>query len=229
MKTALSIVAVLGLAGWVMAADQTQQAGADGWIQLFNGKDLTGWQDGQGKPATKWKVEDGALVWQKGCGDIWTTQRYGDYILDVEFKIAKNTNSGVFQRCDKLDNWINTCFEIQILDTPAATQVDKHDCGSLYDGQAPSKQMLKPVGEWNRYVITFVGNKLSVVFNGVKVIDVDLDRWTEAGKNPDGTKSKFKIAWAEMAKNGFIGLQDHTGYVAFRNIKLKPLGAGQAK
>ena len=224
MRALLSVALSVSLAGVSLAQDAGgPKPGPDGWIQLFNGKDLAGWQDGAGKPATRWKVEDGVIVWQKGCGDLWTVGRYGDFILDLEFNIAKGTNSGILLRCDKLRDWLNTSFEIQILDTVGENRVGKHDCGALYDVQAPAKQPLKPAGEWNRYVITFRGNRLEVVFNDVKTLDVDLDKWTEAGKNPDGTKNKFKIAYAKMAREGFIGLQDHGGAINFRNIKLKPL------
>ena len=160
MRAVLSVAICLGLSSVVAAGDAkpphgqpitvtatctvlvvapgTPQPGPDGWIQLFNGKDLTGWQDGAGKPATKWKVDSGTIQWQKGCGNLWTVGRYGDFILDLEFNIVKRTNSGVFLRCDKLRDWLNTCFEIQILDTVGEKRLGKHDCGSLYDIQGPT-------------------------------------------------------------------------------------------
>jgi hypothetical protein len=59
--------------------------------------------------------------------------------------------------------------------------------------------------------------------NGTLVVDADIDQWSEAGKNPDGTPNKFKYAWKDMPRLGHIGLQDHGGYVEFRNIKIKEL------
>ena len=79
-----------------VAADPSGlKPGADGWICLFDGKGLDAWQ----KPATdRWKVVDGVLTWEKGCGNIWTKDKFGDFQLDLEVKVAKNTNSGVFLR-----------------------------------------------------------------------------------------------------------------------------------
>jgi hypothetical protein len=71
--------------------------------------------------------------------------------------------------------------------------------------------------------ITARGNRIEVAVNGERVVDADLDRWTEAGKNPDGTKNKYKTAYKEMAKEGFVGLQDHLSDCWFKNIKIKPL------
>ncbi len=98
----------------------------------------------------------------------------------------------------------------------------KHSCGALYDAQAPTKDLVK-AGEWNHCVITARGSRIAVEMNGEKIIDADLDRWVTPGQNPDGTKNKFRTALKDFKREGHIGLQDHGGKVAYRNIKIKVL------
>src|SRR5688500_13307906 len=75
----------------------------EGWTTLFDGKTLEGWMDRAGKaPSDKWIVEDGALTRAAGAGDIWTKERFGDFVLELEFKTAGN--SGVFIRTDDPKN-----------------------------------------------------------------------------------------------------------------------------
>jgi hypothetical protein len=194
---------------------------SDGWTVLFDGKNLDAWQK---PPADKWKIVDGILTWQKGCGDIWTKEKYGDFVLDLEFKVEKSTNSGVFLRSPEGEkNWLNGSIEIQIIAPPKDGKPDKHTTGSIYDCLAPSVFAEKPVGEWNHMVITARGNSIKIVLNDKPIIDANLDDWKEAGMNPDGSKNKFKTAYKDMAKVGNIGLQDHGAPVWYRNVKIKTL------
>ncbi|MCY3021465.1 MAG: DUF1080 domain-containing protein [Planctomycetota bacterium] len=195
---------------------------AEGWIHLFDGKDLSAFQ----KPAAdKWKVEDGIMTYQKGCGNIWTKDKFGDFIIDLEVKVQKDTNSGVFLRSPKGEqNWLQGSFEIQVLGSFGDRKPSKHDMGALYDCLAPSVAAEKPLGEWNHMVITFKGNSLKITLNDKQIIDADLDKWTEAKKNPDGSPNKFTTAYKYMAKVGHLGLQDHGAPVWYRNVKIKPLG-----
>jgi len=197
---------------------------AEGWIHLFDGKDLNAWQ----KPAAdKWKVADGIMTWEKGCGNIWTKDKFGDFILDLEVKCDKGTNSGVFLRSAEGEkNWLQGSFEIQVSGSFGDRKPGKHDMGALYDCYAPTVAAEKPAGEWNHMVITFKGNKLTIVLNDKPIIDINLDDWKEAGMNPDGTKNKFKTAYKDMAKVGYLGLQDHGAPVWYRSVKVKPLDTG---
>ena len=203
----------------LFAAEEPAKA-EEGWRQLFNGTDLTGWK---GRKEGGWKVEDGALAWQKGCGYLWTAEPFGNFILDLDFKVSKGANSGIFIRTAKTGDPVQTGIEVQILDSVGRQKPGRNDCCSIYDCLAPSKNAEKPVGEWNHVAITCKDNKIEIVLNGEKIIDMDLDLWTEPHKNPDGSKNKYNTAYKDMPRRGHIGFQDHGGAVWFRNIRLKPL------
>jgi len=95
--------------------------------------------------------------------------------------------------------------------------------GAVYDCLAPAKNPVKPPGEWNHCRIACQGSKITVALNGQQIIDMDLDRWTEAHKNPDGTPNKFPRPMKDFARKGHVGLQDHGRPVWYRNIRLQPL------
>jgi len=170
--------------------------------------------------AGSWRLADGVLE-RVGGGDLWTKQKYADFVLDLDFKVSKGANSGVFVRCSDLADWINTAIEIQVHETTDGT---KHgQCGAVYDIMSPSKNVTKPAGEWNSMQITAQGPKLQVVMNGEKIVDINLDNWTQAGMNPQGTRNKFKYAYKDIPRTGFIGFQDHGSAVWFRNIRIQEL------
>jgi hypothetical protein len=195
---------------------------AEGWISLFDGKTLDAWSM-TGKPEG-WIVEDGCILCTtQGGRYLYTLDQYDDFVLSIDFKTEKGVNSGVFFRWSDLKDPVNTGIEMQILDTYGREPTRKNDCGAIYDIIAPTRNTCKPSGEWNTAVITCDDNLVSIELNGEKIAWMDLDLWTEPGKNPDGTKNKFKYAYKDMVRKGHIGLQDHGGKVWFRNIKLKPL------
>jgi sugar phosphate isomerase/epimerase len=172
------------------------------------------------KKAGSWRMVNDVLE-RVGGESLWTKQKYGDFVLDLDFKVAKDTNSGVFIRCGDLADWINTTIEIQIHET---TDGARHgQCGAVYDIMSPSKTVTRPTGEWNSLRIAAKGPWLQVVMNGEKIVDINLDNWTEAGKNPQGTPNKFKYAYKDMPRSGFIGFQDHDHPVWFRNIRIREL------
>ena len=173
--------------------------------------------------ASAWAFDaDGVLApTPKGHGDIWTKERYGNFILELDFKVPEKGNSGVFIRTGSIKNWINTAIEIQIHATTDGTKFGQ--CGAIYDCLPPSKNANKGPGEWNHYVITCLDNKIYVNLNGEDIIDMDLNLWTEAGKNPGGTTNKFKTAYKDMPREGNLGFQYHGNPVWFRNLKIKSL------
>lgn len=210
---------LLGI-GFVLSLQGADYAKLTGPKTLFDGKNLDAWQDRTGKkPGVGWVIEGDALVRKEKAGDIWTKERFGDFVLELEFKTTGN--SGVFIRTDKPTDNVQTGIEIQV-DNPT-DKPGKHSCGAIYDCLAPSKNAARK-GEWNKLEITTQNNKIVVVMNGDPIIDMDLNKWTEAGMNPDGSKNKFKTALKDFKKEGHIGLQDHGAAVSYRNIRIRPLG-----
>jgi sugar phosphate isomerase/epimerase len=171
--------------------------------------------------AGSWTFKDGVLSAKGGGGDLWTKESYGDFVLSLEFRCGEKTNSGVFLRCSDIVNWLHSAIEVQILqgDEPDS----KHVVGAIFDCLAPTRQLPIKPGEWNQYVITAKGPKIKVRLNDEDVVDMNLDDWTTAGKNPDGTPNKFQKAYKDMARSGRIGLQDHGDPIEFRNLLIEKL------
>ena len=153
--------------------------------------------------------------------DIWTKERYGNFLLELEYRVEQGGNSGVFIRTGSIKNWLNTAIEVQIHSSTDSTPHGQ--CGAIYDCLSPSKKAVKAGSEWNRYVITCIVNKIYVNLNGEEIIDMDLDLWTEAHKNPDGSGNKFSTAYKDMPREGHIGFQFHGNPVWFKDLRIKPL------
>ena len=180
--------------------------------QMFNGKDLTGW-----KTKGNWVVEEGNVVtlkprpgesgWQRYQDYLTTDRKYGDFVLDLEFKFNKKGNSGVFMRVGDLENHVKSGFEVQILDTHGKKNFGHHDCGGVIQTSPPAKMMVKPAGEWNRYTITLQGQQLQVVLNGEKIQDLDLSQ--------TGLKDR--------PATGYISFQDEAKRIWYRNVRIKEL------
>ncbi|MEN6496806.1 MAG: DUF1080 domain-containing protein [Thermoguttaceae bacterium] len=220
--TTLGIMIMVG-GGMLLADDHPAVDAQKGWKPLFNGKDLTGWE--MARPGS-WVVEDGVLS-RKGGADLWTLDEFGDFILDLEFKVGQGTNSGVCLRVKRDPEiqpiWRDGALEIQMLDSCGSTKPSLQDSGALYDLVAPSKNVMRKAGEWNRLTVTAIGSRITVVMNGERVVDADLEKWTEAHKNPDGTPNKYAKAMKDYPRKGYIFLQEHGDPVWFRKIWIKSL------
>ncbi len=169
-----------------------------------------------------WAFENGELT-AKGKGDLWTQKRYGNFILSLEFKCEAKTNSGVFLRCGDMNDWLHSAIEVQILQNNSDYDNPKHHCGGIFDCQAPRTLTVREAGEWNRYNIIAQDNRIWVFLNEELVTEINLDHWTEAHKNPDGTPNKFKNAYKDMPREGHIGFQYHGQPIAFRNLSILEL------
>src|SRR6266850_2456073 len=163
---------------WLLAAPALSAADNElseaerkaGWLLLFDGKTTAGWMNSD-RTAPRTPVQDGALNPHKtGHYMLVHTQQWENFRLSLDFKISKGCNSGVFIRTYSLtprpgkDVGFNG-IEIAIDDTPGAGY---HDTGAIYDLVKPTKQAMKPVGEWNHIVITCNKNLIEVELNGVK-------------------------------------------------------------
>jgi hypothetical protein len=181
-------------------------------------------------PAGVWSFEDGVLTATKDI-NIWTKKEYSNAIIDLEFKNAPGTNSGVFVYGNNLDkDWIPNSVEIQILDDyhkKWSKVPDNWKCAGIFGRLAPTKQTVKPAGQWNRMTVTCLGPKLYVILNGEQVTEIDMKKWTSATKNPDGSEIPKWLSkpLAELPTKGHVGLQGKHGNapIYFRNLKIKPL------
>ena len=238
-------------------------------VKLFNGKDLTGWKFRNPAAKNLWVVCDDVrldpkdlarllpvgngkgpnpVLLNSGDGhssDILTAEDFDDYELHIEFAVAKEGNSGVYNR---------GLFEIQIFDSFGVTKPQFHDCGALYERALPKENFAKAPGQWQSFDITMRGKKLTLAWNGHKVYDAIDVRYGETDK------AAFERLTAENAGKpaelhvkleqkdgryvGFFGeggtrasldgpdrpgpilLQGDHGPVAFRNIRIRRLPKG---
>ena len=206
-KIASTLITLIAISG-ISFADHHSKS-------LFNGKDLTGWQDRDGK-TSKWEVVNGTLQGQKKTGDIWSKERFGDFVLSLEFKTTGN--SGIFFRTDNPKSPVQTGIEIQVEKPNGPT---KQSVGAIYDLVAPKKN--NATTGWNKVKITAKDNMITVEMNGEVINGMDLNKWTKPNKNPDGSKNKYKTALKDFKREGHIGFQDHGHLVSYRNIKIKKL------
>jgi hypothetical protein len=161
---------------------------------------------------------------------IWSVKDYKKFKIDLEFKTVDGTNSGVIVYCTNKENWIPNSVEIQIADDYAkkwAESPKTWQCGAIFGHLAPTKRLVKKPGEWNRYTITCKGKNIKVALNGELINDMDMDLWTSATKNPDGSEipSWLSTPFNQLPTHGFIGLQGKHAEapIYFRNIKIKEL------
>lgn len=202
----------------------TVQAPSEGFLPLFNGKDLTGWKGLVGDPVKRsqmspeelakeqaiadsimrahWKVVNGELIFDgDGFHHICTVKDYGDFELLVDWKIQKHGDSGIYLR---------GCPQVQIWD-PAQWP---EGSGGLYNNQKHPNKPLKcadrPIGEWNTFHIRMIDDKVTVYLNGELVVDqVVMENYWERNK--------------PIYPHGQIELQAHNTPLFFRNIFIKEI------
>lgn len=169
----------------------------EGWISLFDGETLFGWET---TADCDWRVEEGAIVVSEGpVGLLTTTVPFADYELELEYKAPAETNAGVFLHLQgESSDPATSCYEINVApaDNPFPT-------GSIVRRKKADGPVDAPADQWNAYRIVVEGGHVSIYLNGNLVCDYEAE---------------------EPLPPGPIGLQHNEGQVAYRNIRLKPLG-----
>lgn len=224
----------------------TPEEEEEGWMLLFNGKDLQGWRTiGRNDVSGgHWIVEDRAIKKVEADqvstdpdgqsperGDLITTDTYGDFELQFEWKVSRAGNSGIKYNVSedmstaREPSYAALGFEYQIIDGEGHPQVQSEDstymAGALYDLVPPRRRAVRQVGEWNRARIVLCGQYGEHWLNGRKVVEYELesprfDSLLAASKFDD-------ISDFTDRRQGPIVLQDHNDTVWYRNIKLREL------
>ena len=175
----------------LLSADELQE----GWISLFDGSTLFGWQRATD---ANWRVENGAIVVDQGeLGLLCTKTQFANYVLRLDFRSAPGTNSGIFLHTPpQPKDPASDCYELNIADSdnpfPTGSLVKRRKAPGSFDSQ-----------DWQSYEITVNQDRVRIMLDGQQVLD-----YTDP--HPLG--------------RGHIGLQLNQGRVEFRNIKLRPLG-----
>ena len=200
----------------------TEEDGS-GWIQLFNGQDLGGWEHvGDGHMY----VEDGLIKTSGGMGLLyWKGAKFGDCKIRVVWRMRdENSNAGFFIRIpiEPKEAWMPVfyAYEVQIDNHPELSGEDEyHATGMLYAFTKPLAQAWKPGPEWNTFEITLDGDRTIVLLNGVKVTD-----FREGDPVPE-RKFDFEPFPGKRPDFGYIGMQNHGEHdvVFFKEVSVKPL------
>lgn len=224
----------------------TEKEKHKGWQLLFDGKSLKGWHTyGSNTTGKSWVIDDNAIHldakpdpkggWQApDGGDILTANEYGDFELQLDWKIGACGNSGIIYHV--VDDpakykyvWM-TGPEMQVLDNACHpdAKIPKHRAGDLYDLVQSKVETVKPAGEWNHIILKFKNGKVEQWQNGQKVVELQMfkygkptQKWLDlisGSKFPNLPAPDFGLA-----QKGKIALQDHGNLVWFKNIKIRKL------
>ena len=220
MKLLFTLLIGLSLfAVQAQAQTKTETADEKGFVQLFDGKTLSGWKLVKGR-GPGYVVKDGVLVCPlDGGGNLYTEKEYANFVFRFEFKTEPGGNNGVGIRAPLDGDAAYQGMEIQILDDghekyKGKIKSEQHH-GSVYDTIPARTGFLKPAGEWNTEEIMAQGSRIRVTLNGVIILDADLNMVKEAVvlKKHPGLKNK----------TGHIGFLGHGSLVEFRHLRIKAL------
>ncbi len=199
----------------------------EGFVPLFNGKNLDGWQGLVGNPISRkkmteeelarkqkqanekmrenWSVKDNTIVFTGEGANLCSVKDYGDFELIVDWRITKNGDSGIYLRGTP---------QVQVWDTSRVEVGAQVGSGGLYNNQKHESKPLKvadnPVGEWNTFHITMIGENVTVYLNGERVVDnVPLENYWDRSQ--------------PLFEKGPIELQAHGTNLAFRDIYVREI------
>jgi hypothetical protein len=220
--SALGALTISSLSLSLLAA---QGVDSPDWRPLFDGKTLAGWRAyKKDKAPDGWKAQDGMLVRLADGGDIVTTDEFADFELALEWKVSEGGNSGIFFRALETSQLIwHNAPEYQVLDNArhkdgASSLTSTGACYALFP---PSRNVMRPAGDWNDTRILARGTHVEHWLNGVKIVEYEIG---SADWKARVAASKFKVypGFGEQPK-GRIGLQDHGDVVWYRNIRIREL------
>ena len=196
-----------------------------GWRPLFDGRTTAGWRGFRmDSMPSGWRAVDGALTRVGPGGDIITRQAFRNFELALEWKVAPGGNSGIFYRASEDDEAIYwTAPEMQVLDDAGHDDGQSRltAAGANYGLDPAPTGVVRPAGEWNEVRIVVNGAHVEHWLNGTKVVEYELGSPAWEAKVQ---ASKF-APHPHYGRNaeGYIGLQDHGDWVAYRNIKIRVL------
>jgi len=208
LSLAFAALAAFAVAAPAQAADNQPP---EGFGALFNGKDFTGWQAKQGgeesdeeraKWQEHWKVEDGVIRFDGKGPNLWTSEKFGDFVLMVDWRFPKPGDSGVYlrgQAKSQVNIWCRDMGSGEVW----GYRTDQSQPEEVRKACTPLKNMDKPVGEWNTFVITMKGDRLTVELNGEAVIK--------------------EAQLPGVPEEGQIALQRHGSPIEFKSIFIKEL------
>jgi len=197
----------------VVTASAADNVPPEGFTALFNGQDFTGWQASRGRPESdearakwqeNWKVVDGVIKFDGKGPDLWTSQKYSDFVLLVDWRLPQPGDSGIYvrgQSKSQMNIWCNPLGSGEVW----GYRTDQNQSEEVRQACTPSKKADRPVGEWNTFKITMKGDRLTVELNGEVVIQ--------------------NAQLPNVPAEGEIALQRHGDPVEFRNIFLQDLAA----
>ena len=203
----------------------TAEERAAGWQLLFDGSTTKGWRGyANAEMPAGWQAIDGALTRHARAGDIITTRKYRNFELVFDFNVARGGNGGIFYRAIEGPAFIYYAApEYQVLDDAEHRdgRSELTSTGANYAVHAAPRGVVKPAGEWNTGRIVVNGNHVEHWLNGQKIIEYEFG---SADWKDRVAKSKFnEFPEYGRAAEGYIGIQDHGSWVAFRNLKIRVL------
>ncbi len=193
-------------------------AAEPGFRSLFNGRDLTGWEGVTSAAEKSWRVSDGAIVCtgEKGTW-LRSREQYGDFNLRFEYKLKPGGNSGIYVRVPADGaHREGGGVEVQLLDDAAERYRDIKPgqfSGSVYLVAPATQHVSRPAGEWNTMEINCRGASYRITHNGVVIVDASAREFPEL---------------ARRFTRGYLGLQNHSEEVWFRNLRIGPPQSGRS-
>ena len=193
------------------------QPDAEGFVPLFNGEDLSGWTG----DLSGYTVENGVLTCTPTThANLYTDVDYADFVLRFEFRLTPGANNGLGIRSPLYGHAAYDGLELQILDdtAPENAGVEPYQYhGAIYGVAASERGHQRSLGEWNEEEVVARGSHITVVLNGVTILEVDLERFRNT-PTPDGKEHP-----GLFNASGRIALLGHGARVDFRNIRIKEL------